>query len=201
MGFQQMLLAWKSTWVHDSQPIGDVVPKDLHPSLLSLYHRNPDGTPVDARDLFIQSIFRELIETVFRRYYTGFVGHSPDHAAMASLDLDRLTERLVDELGMDRYMEEVFRAVDQRQMSDEELTEFLVGRGLSEEEASSLQRGVEDITLLTGPHLGRFNDRISVPELIQCVSAVSALCVADRFMMERCILDSHKTKPFPERAQ
>jgi len=69
---------------------------------------------------------------------------------MASLDLDRLTERLVDELGMDRYMEEVFRVVDQRQMSDEELTEFLVGRGLSEEEASSLQRGVEDITLLTG---------------------------------------------------
>jgi len=31
MGFQQMLLAWKSTLVHDSQPIGDVVPKDLHP--------------------------------------------------------------------------------------------------------------------------------------------------------------------------
>ncbi len=27
-----MLLAWKSTLVHDSQPIVDVVPKDLHPN-------------------------------------------------------------------------------------------------------------------------------------------------------------------------
>jgi hypothetical protein len=31
MGFQQMLLARKSTLVRDSQPIWGVVPKDLHP--------------------------------------------------------------------------------------------------------------------------------------------------------------------------
>jgi hypothetical protein len=82
-------------------------------------------------------------------------------------------------------MEEVFRVVDQQQMSEEEFLSFLAGRGLSEELASNMKRGVEDITLLTGPHLGRFNDRISVPELIQCISAVSALCVADRFLMEQ----------------
>ncbi len=149
------------------------------------FGRNADGTTVDARDLFIQRGFRELIEGLFQRYYTGFVGHSPAHDTMASLDLDRLSQRLVDELGMDRYMEEVFRVVDQQQMSEEEFLAFLVDRGLSAEQASNMQRGVEDITLLTGPHLGRFNDRISVPELIQCVSAVSALCVADRFLMER----------------
>jgi hypothetical protein len=149
------------------------------------FGRNPDGTPVDARDLFTQSGFRELIETVVHRYYAGFVGHSTDEAALAMLDLEGLSHRLVDELGMDRYMEEVVRVVDQQQMSDEEFMEFLVGRGLSEEQAANMQRGVEDITLLTGPHLGRFNDRISTPELIHCVSAVSALCVADRFLMER----------------
>jgi hypothetical protein len=32
MEFRQMLLAWKSTLVRDSQPILGVVPKDLHPA-------------------------------------------------------------------------------------------------------------------------------------------------------------------------
>jgi hypothetical protein len=31
MGFQQMLLAWKSTLVRDSQPIWGIAAKDLHP--------------------------------------------------------------------------------------------------------------------------------------------------------------------------
>jgi hypothetical protein len=35
MGFRQMLLAWKSTLVRDSQPIWGVVPKDLYPIFLA----------------------------------------------------------------------------------------------------------------------------------------------------------------------
>jgi hypothetical protein len=89
-------------------------------------------------------------------------------------------------MGVDRFMEEIFRVVDQQEMSDDELRQFLMDRGVSSEEAALRERGKEDITLFTGPHLGRFNDRISVPELIQFVSAASALCVADRYLLQRC---------------
>jgi hypothetical protein len=151
-----------------------------------LFGWKPDGTPVDVRHLFSRPILRELLETVLQRYYLGFVGQPLAADFMGSYDADSLCHRLVDEMGVDRFMEEIFRVADQQEMSDDEFRQFLMDRGVSGEEAAVRERGKEDITLFTGPHLGRFNDRISIPELIQFVSAASALCVADRYLLQRC---------------
>jgi hypothetical protein len=37
----------------------------------------------------------------------------------------------------------------------------------------------------TGPHLGAFNNRISLPELTELVAAGAALCIAGRFWRTR----------------
>ncbi len=47
------------------------------------------------------------------------------------------------------------------------------------------QKGVADIVIYSGPHLGGFNDTISLPELIESVSAMSALCIVGRFWKEK----------------
>jgi hypothetical protein len=39
-----------------------------------------------------------------------------------------------------------------------------------------------NITLLTGPHLGGFNRPISLPEMIECISTMSALCMEGRLL-------------------
>jgi len=68
MGFQQMLLAWKSTLVHDSQPIGDVVPKDLHPTGLPVIAVMPfvslSGDP--EREHFADGLTEELTTEIAR---------------------------------------------------------------------------------------------------------------------------------------
>ncbi|MBW2661234.1 MAG: hypothetical protein JRD93_04410 [Deltaproteobacteria bacterium] len=60
--------------------------------------------------------------------------------------------------------------------------EFLAQRGCSEEEIEDYKKDVNDITIQTGPHLGGFNETISVPELIQCIGAVSAYCIGSRYL-------------------
>ena len=47
-----------------------------------------------------------------------------------------------------------------------------------------MKRGEKDILITSGPHLGDFNRQISLPELIECVAAMSAVCIAGRFMSE-----------------
>lgn len=88
---------------------------------------------------------------------------------------------MIEEMGVDRHMVEVLRAVDQRQMSDGQFREFLVERGYSEHQAAGFSKGEKDIEILTGPHLGGFNDRISLPELIEFVALASALCMAGKY--------------------
>ncbi len=70
-------------------------------------------------------------------------------------------------------------------MSDEEFWAFLKERGTSPEEAGRIPRGKEDIVLLTGPHLGAFNDRISLPEIIHFVGTAAALCISGRYFRLR----------------
>lgn len=163
--------------------------------------RNPDGTAVDARHLFPRDSVRSLMKLIFQRYYEGFVGQPCDEDIIGFLHLEELSCRLVDEMGVDRHMEETFRVVDQKAMSEDEFRAFLMGRGVSHETCMVMEPGREDITLLTGPHLGRFNDRISVPELIQCVATVSALCVADRFLRERFSKSRNEAICFTPKAQ
>jgi hypothetical protein len=43
-----------------------------------------------------------------------------------------------------------------------------------------LKKGIKDIVVLTGPHLGTFNERISLPELVESVETMAALCITGR---------------------
>ena len=81
-------------------------------------------------------------------------------------------------------MEEIFRATDQQEMSDDEFNEFLLERGFNGSNIDRLQRGLEDITIMTGPHLGGFNQRISLPELIHFTETATSYCICDRFTFD-----------------
>jgi hypothetical protein len=139
---------------------------------------NEHGEPVDARDLFDAQFLKELVFEIFLAYYQGFSGM--EFAGEMPCDLEVLTARMIEEMGVDRHMEEILRVADQKEMTDEEFRNFLGNRGFSEKEMWRLERGVEDIVMHTGPHLGQFNNRISIPELIEAVGTMSALCVLGR---------------------
>lgn len=144
---------------------------------------DPSGQPVDARDLFDRLALNQLVVSVFREYYQGFAeeqlpGDPP-------IDLDCLTDRMIEEMGVDRHMEEIFRVADQNQLSDRQFSQFLAERGFSEAHIAGLKRGAADIVIHSGPHLGAFNDRISLPELIVAVETMSAVCVCGRHLRER----------------
>ncbi|MBW1818095.1 MAG: SidJ-related pseudokinase [Deltaproteobacteria bacterium] len=137
------------------------------------------GRPVDARDLFDARALEDMVEGTFLQYYDGFVG-----AALTDdlpFDQTALTDRMIEEMGVDRHMEEVLRAHDQERMTDEAFVAFLLERGFGPPEIARLTRGREDIVLITGPHLGGFNDRISLPELIDAVESMTALCVCGKY--------------------
>jgi hypothetical protein len=140
------------------------------------------GKPVDARDLFDIPLLKELMHGVFVRYYHGFVGKEFD--GQVPVDLDQLSDRMVDEMGVDRHMEEVLRVIDQREMTEEDFMNFLDKRGYTKD-GRRFQRGREDITIHTGPHLGEFNQRISLPELIEAVGGMSALCISGKYWTEK----------------
>ena len=139
---------------------------------------------MDARDLFDASLFEELIQGVFLHYYHGFVGRK--YVGTLPFDVKTLASRMIDEMGVDRYMEEILRIQEQHTMTDDQFTQFLTRRGCSESEWTHIKKGTRDISLTTGPHLGGFNERISLPELIETLATVSALCVLDRYF-ETCM--------------
>ena len=85
-------------------------------------------------------------------------------------------------MGVDRHMEEMFRAADQQAMTDKEFRRFLKNRGYSNEKIDNFQRGEKDIIIMSGPHLGEFNHDISLPELIEGVGTMSALCIAGKYL-------------------
>ena len=143
------------------------------------------GYPVDARNLFCPDLMRELIESSFNSYYEGFTGRKTGNRF--PVDFDNFVLRLIDEFGVDRYMEEIFRATDQQAMSDVEFNEFLLERGFSRNNIAGLPRGLEDITLMTGPHLGGFNQRISLPELIHFTETATSYCICDRYIFDHCL--------------
>ncbi len=141
------------------------------------------GQPVDARDLFDPVVLTEMIRTICQGYRWGFTGC---HGAMdLPFDVEAAAVRMIDEMGVDRYMEETLRVVDQREMSREDFAFFLITRGFTREAAAAMPRAHADILLHTGPHLGGFNQPISLPELIHMTGAVAADCVARRFRRER----------------
>jgi len=139
-----------------------------------------NGKPVDARDLFNRQFFKEIIQGIFLNYYHGFA--KTEFTGELPLNLDELTLRMIEEMGVDRHMEEMFRAADQEEMTDKEFRRFLKNRGYSNEEIDNFQRGEKDIIIHSGPHLGEFNHEISLPELIEGVETMSALCIAGKYL-------------------
>ncbi len=156
--------------------------------LTGSYFRNKDsemvgldrhGRPVDARALFDRGFLKEIVYDIFCNYYRGFV--SDDFKGNLPIDLDEFVTRMIDEMGVDRYMEEVLRVTDQNLMTDEEFKSFLKRRGFSSEKTKLFQKGGKDIVFQSGPHLGEFNHTISLPELIEAVGTMSSLCIAGRY--------------------
>jgi len=141
-----------------------------------------NGKPVDVRYLFDEEVLKEILEEIFFCYYNGFVGSDFEGEILA--DLNHISSRMIDEMGVDRYMEEIFRVADQDAMDEEAYRYFLRERGMCDEDIMGLTKGESDITLLTGPHLGGFNRPISLPEMIECISSMSALCMVGKFWKE-----------------
>jgi len=129
-----------------------------------------------------------MIFGIFTNYYKGFAGSS--FKGDLPVDLDRLCHRMIEEMGVDRHMEEILRVADQEAMTDVEFRDFLCSRGYPEAEAAELEKGIDDITIHSGPHLGAFNRPISLPEIIEAVETMSALCMAGRYLEQEQSTDN-----------
>lgn len=143
---------------------------------------NRDGEPVDARHLFDPDLLRDVVAAIYGQYYRGFVGELPK--SRPPVDLHRLIDRMIDEMGVDRHMVEFLRVADQQQMSQAVFEAFLMDRGYTRQGLTDIQKGARDLVLHTGPHLGAFNRGISLPEIIEAAAAMAAVCVAERFLKE-----------------
>lgn len=142
-----------------------------------------NGNPVDARHLFDKKLLVLLIQKIVCSYYEGFTGRQHDEEM--PFDVHQLASRMIEEMGVDNHMHEILRLPDQNQMDDNEFKNFLISRGFSEKKASSLTRGSAEIALLTGPHLGGFNQQISIPEIIDTTATTAASCVLGLFTREK----------------
>ena len=141
------------------------------------------GKPVDVRYLFDKPFLQELLQSIFQEYYNGFVEEK--FCGDIPFNIEQLSARIIEEMGVDHYMDESLRVADQREMTEKEFVDFLSARGCSKEEIEAFNKDAADITIQTGPHLGGFNQRISLPELIQSVAVASSYCVAGRYLAER----------------
>jgi len=158
------------------------------------YFRNKDrhkvgfdgqGKPLDARELFDRDHLKELVEMIFVNYYHGFVGR--EFKGSFPFDLHELTDCMIDEMGVDRHMDEILRVADQKEMTHEEFLNLIEKRGSSIDEVKDTQKGLKDIVIYTGPHLGGFNQRISLPELIESTASMAALGIFGKYCEERSL--------------
>jgi hypothetical protein len=144
-----------------------------------------NGNPLDTRDLFDRKLLETMIREIFRNYYGGFTGSQA--SIPLPLDADRLVERMIEEMGVDRHMTELLRRADQKSLSEGQFFGFLRERGYSTKQLEGMIRGEKDILIQSGPHLGDFNRQISLPELIEAVAAMSAVCMAGRYAQQNSI--------------
>ncbi len=140
------------------------------------------GRPVDTRDLFDVELLREMIVRIYENYYQGFCGSRPTSGL--PFNVDRLVRRMVEEMGVDRHMTELFRRADQQQLPEDQFRSFLAEKGFDEKTVEEMRPGSKDILFHSGPHLGDFNRKISLPEMIDAVAAMSAVCTAGRYLAE-----------------
>ncbi|MDZ7760315.1 MAG: SidJ-related pseudokinase [Desulfovermiculus sp.] len=147
------------------------------PQLIGL---TSQGEPVDARHLFDRSLFGNLLKTIVQKFSAGFVGKS----LSGTLGSEKIVNPLIEALGMDRHMTEVFRTQDQLKNDPKSFRDLLRAKALDPGQVDRLMPGEQDIVLITGPHLGEFNSRISVPELINFTASVSGSCIAQAYFQD-----------------
>lgn len=135
-----------------------------------------ESKPLDTRDLFDITFFKDVIDGIFSNYYEGFTGTSKD---TLTSDLF-LIERLVEEMGVDNHMEEVIRVVDQKELSQKEFELLLTAKGI--ESDGAIKKGDRDLIINSGPHLGSFNGKISVPELTDYLVRTSSFCILEKYL-------------------
>ena len=123
-----------------------------------------------------------MIVRIFENYHKGFCGDLPTGGL--PFDVDRLVHRMVEEMGVDHYMTELFRRADQEQLTENQFRSFLEEKGFDEKSIEEMRPGQKDILFSSGPHLGDFNRKISLPEMTEAVAAMSAVCIAGRYMAE-----------------
>jgi hypothetical protein len=148
---------------------------------------NQDGTPVDARSLFDSKLLQEVLRQIVLGLHQGFVG---EPLTLPLPALDRLAERMIEEMGVDRHMTELLRVQDQQLMSRALFEKALIAGGIPREETRRTEQGTRDILLQTGPHLGEFNGTISLPELIEFTASVTGCLVASRFLSGKDVTNS-----------
>ena len=144
-----------------------------------------EGRPVDVRHHFNRELFHELIVRSWAGYFRGFTGDAPGTTVPRLCRIPRLVDNLVEEMGVDRHMEEVFRRDDQCRLDDEAFYRVLTDRGITADAARAIRKGDADIRLMSGPHLGAFNGAISVPALIDFLAAAATLCILGRYWRTR----------------
>lgn len=142
------------------------------------HRRGTDGTQpyVDTRDLFCPDRFESLLTGVCEHYVKGLTQSETFNPA--PFNIPALIENLIEKMGLDEHMQESLRVQDQLAMDDEQFINFLTDRGVTQIPV----KGKEEITLFTGPHLGGFNQSISIPELIDFLFKFSAFCVASCYL-------------------
>ena len=143
------------------------------------------GAPVDARQLFDRSLLENILEDLIHYYGSGFTGLPFRNSFSKEVRL--LAEELVDEMGVDRHMEEVLRIEDQNRLDTGEFRNFLLSRGIGKDELAGHEavKGMENLSISTGPHLGGFNRRISTPRLIDLLFTLSALFISERYLCKK----------------
>jgi len=142
------------------------------------HRRGTDNTLpyVDTRDLFCPDLFESLLTGVCEHYFKGLT--KSDTFDPAPFHIPALVDNLIEKMGFDEHMQEALRVQDQLAMDDEQFEKFLTDRGVTDMPA----KGKEEIILFTGPHLGEFNQSISIPELIEFLFKFSAVCVSTCFL-------------------
>ncbi len=144
--------------------------------------KDKNQCPSDTRDLFSRTLFSKLLIGVSHSYFQGLVQQSFPSSLTSHLSRRacELTNELIGTMGRDENMEETLRIRDQARMTNADFRQFLKERGITEVPV----KGETDLILETGPHLGGFNQPISVPGLIDYLFWFSALCVSHCFIKE-----------------
>ena len=132
--------------------------------------------------MFDVEFFTLLLNDVTDAYWQAVTGQ--EFSYFKTLFPRDFMIRLIEVMGIDRDMEETLRVQDQNSMDNRQFNQFLTSKGLTEKQVARHKQGQADITILSGPHLGGFNQAISIPELIEKLFGFSSLCISNCYLAQ-----------------